>query len=48
MLESGSVREKNSSNILLKNVLDACVGAMAFYSLGYSFSVDLNGGIIGT
>ena len=48
MLEAGSVRSKNSSNILLKNVLDACVGAFAFYSIGYSFSVELNGGILGT
>ena len=32
----------------MKNVLDTCVGSIAFYSIGYSFSVNLNGGIIGT
>jgi len=48
MLECGIVREKNSSNILLKNLLDTCVGALAFYAIGYGFSVEADGGIIGT
>jgi Amt family ammonium transporter len=38
MLCAGSVRSKNTMNILLKNVLDACVGAVAFYLLGYGFA----------
>jgi len=29
------VRSKNVMNILIKNVLDACVGAVAFYLLGF-------------
>lgn len=32
---AGSVRLKNVKNIMLKNLLDACVGALAFWSLGY-------------
>jgi len=31
MLTAGSVRSKNTKNVLLKNVLDACVGAIAYY-----------------
>ena len=35
MLCAGSVRAKNVQNIMLKNLLDACVGALGFWSLGY-------------
>ena len=38
LLESGSVREKNSRSILLKNLLDACIGGLAFYSFGYALA----------
>lgn len=38
MLCAGLVRAKNTKNILLKNVLDACVGALGFWSVGYAFS----------
>lgn len=35
MLETGSVREKNIQNVLLKNVIDTFTGAIAFYLIGY-------------
>jgi Amt family ammonium transporter len=38
LLEAGSVREKNSSNILLKNLLDTFAGIIAFYLAGYGFA----------
>lgn len=40
MLEVGSVGQKNTSNILLKNVLDASIGAIVWWFVGYG----LNGG----
>ncbi|CAN8068497.1 unnamed protein product [Agarophyton chilense] len=38
MLTAGSVRTKNTKNVLLKNVLDACVGALAYYMFGWAFA----------
>lgn len=38
MLTAGSVRSKNTKNVLLKNVLDACVGAVAYWIFGYAFA----------
>lgn len=38
-LEVGSVHMKNTKNILTKNLGDACIGAMAFYVLGYGFAL---------
>lgn len=38
MLCAGAVRKKNVNNTLLKNLLDACGAAIAYYSVGYAFS----------
>jgi Amt family ammonium transporter len=38
LLEAGSVRAKNTKNILLKNVMDACLGAIIWWSVGYPFA----------
>jgi len=38
MLCAGSVRQKNVKNIMLKNILDACGGALGFFFVGYMFS----------
>jgi len=38
LLEAGSVRAKNTKNILLKNVLDACLGAIVWWIFGYPFA----------
>ncbi|KAI3424104.1 hypothetical protein D9Q98_009465 [Chlorella vulgaris] len=38
LLEAGTVRVKNTKNILLKNVVDACVSTMAWWAVGYAFA----------
>jgi len=35
MLSAGSIRAKNVKNILLKSVLDACLGGIVWYFIGY-------------
>ena len=40
LLEAGTVRAKNTKNILLKNLLDACMGALTWYFIGYGFAYD--------
>ncbi|KAH8091922.1 ammonium transmembrane transporter [Aureococcus anophagefferens] len=45
MLCAGSIRAKNAQNILLKNLMDACVGATWFWATGYAFArSDSSGG----
>ena len=39
LLEAGTVRAKNTKNILLKNLLDACLGALIWWGWGYMIAV---------
>lgn len=38
LLEAGAVRSKNTTNILMKNILDSGIGAIAYWSVGYAFA----------
>eukprot|EP01023_Acetabularia_acetabulum_P053566 TRINITY_DN5998_c0_g3_i5.p1 TRINITY_DN5998_c0_g3~~TRINITY_DN5998_c0_g3_i5.p1 ORF type:complete len:477 (+),score=100.61 TRINITY_DN5998_c0_g3_i5:127-1557(+) len=38
MLSAGSVRSKNAMNIILKNLLDACFGALGWYLIGFALA----------
>ena len=51
LLENGSVRTKNSKNILIKNMFDACASSIAFWLVGFGLAFgheDIGKGIIGT
>lgn len=49
LVEVGTVRIKNTKNILVKNMLDACIGALSFWLIGYALAFgDTASGVIGT
>lgn len=43
LVETGSVRSKNSKNILIKNMFDCCAGAIAFWAVGFAFAFGQTG-----
>lgn len=51
LVEAGFVRAKNTTNILMKNVLDCCFGGLLFWAIGwglaYGTSGDSTGGFFG-
>ena len=46
MVEAGFTRSKNVGNITMKNLMDFCIGTVAFYLLGYNLLCG-DGGFIG-
>ncbi|MBR5112495.1 MAG: ammonium transporter [Clostridia bacterium] len=49
MVESGFTRAKNAGNIIMKNLMDFCIGAVMFILLGFGLMMgeECLGGIIG-
>jgi len=48
MVETGLTRAKNAGNIIMKNLMDFCIGTCAFMALGYGLLCgDSVGGFIG-
>ena len=49
MVETGFTRAKNAANIVMKNVMDMCLGSIVFWIIGFGlmFGTDI-GGFIGT
>jgi len=43
LLEAGTVRSKNTKNILLKNLLDACIGAIIWWAWGFGVAYGDSG-----
>lgn len=49
MVELGLTRAKNSGNIIMKNLMDFCAGAIVFWAVGWAFMYGASAsGIIGT
>ena len=49
LIESGSVRSKNTINVLMKNYMDACLGGLVFWLIGFGLMFGVNSsGWIGT
>ncbi|MBP5460964.1 MAG: ammonium transporter [Lachnospiraceae bacterium] len=49
MVETGFTRAKNAGNIIMKNLMDFCIGTVVFVLLGFSLmcAEDYVGGVIG-
>ena len=37
LVETGLTRAKNSTNILMKNLMDFCIGSLVFWAIGWGF-----------
>lgn len=49
MVETGFTRAKNSVNILMKNLMDFCIGSIAFYVIGFGLMFGAaKSGLVGT
>ncbi|MGI9017140.1 MAG: ammonium transporter [Euzebya sp.] len=49
MLEAGMTRSKNSANIMMKNMVDALFGILAYFFVGFALMYGADaGGLIGT
>ncbi len=49
MVETGLTRAKNASNILMKNLMDFSVGALAYWAIGWALMYGSSaGGFVGT
>ncbi|MFA6846040.1 MAG: adenylate cyclase, partial [Sphaerochaetaceae bacterium] len=48
MVETGFTRAKNAGNIIMKNLMDFCIGTPAFWILGFGlmFGVSKSGEIL--
>lgn len=44
MVETGFTRAKNAGNIIMKNLMDFCLGSAAFWIIGFGLMFGLNGG----
>lgn len=43
MVETGLTRAKNACNIMMKNLMDFCIGALAFWAVGYAIMYGTSG-----
>ncbi len=48
MVESGMIRAKNTTNVLMKNLVDFCFALFGFYLFGYALMYGSDGAIVGT
>jgi Amt family ammonium transporter len=48
LVETGFTRSKNTGNIIMKNLMDFCIGSLAFWAIGYSLMYGESiGGFVG-
>lgn len=47
LVEAGLTRAKSVANIMMKNLMDFCAGAIAFFAVGYAFAFGAGNDFIG-
>jgi len=47
MVESGFTRAKNAGNIMMKNLMDFCMGGLAFWAVGFGLMFGVSNGFTG-
>lgn len=47
MVETGFTRAKSAGNIMMKNLMDACLGAIAFWAVGFGLMFGASNGVVG-
>ena len=47
MVEAGLTRAKNSGNIVMKNVMDFCLGTFVFWIIGFGIMFGGDGTLVG-
>jgi len=48
MVEAGLIRAKNAANVLTKNLMDFCFGALGYFIFGYAIMFGTAGLLVGT
>ena len=49
MLEAGFTRAKNAANIMMKNLMDFCIGSLAYWAIGFGIMFGVSAtGLFGT
>ncbi|HEY9221269.1 MAG TPA: ammonium transporter [Lutibacter sp.] len=48
LVETGFTRSKNTGNIIMKNLMDFCIGSIAFWAIGYTFMYGDSEGVFGS
>ncbi|MBF9002544.1 MULTISPECIES: ammonium transporter [Vibrio] len=48
MVETGLTRAKNAANIMMKNMMDFCIGSLAFWAIGFGLMFGTTNGYFGT
>jgi Amt family ammonium transporter len=47
MVETGLTRAKNAANIVMKNLMDFCMGSLAYWAVGFALMFGTSAGITG-
>lgn len=47
MVETGFTRAKNAGNIMMKNLMDFCIGGLAYWAVGFGLMFGASNGLTG-